>query len=192
MIKAIIFDCFGVLVTDSWNVFLDKYFKNNIQSRIEASKLMDLANEGSISNRSFIKGVGTLAGLDEQTTEEELSGNRPNLGLFEFIDDLKPKFKIGMLSNVSADLLDRLFSPEQLDKLDASVLSYEVKANKPEPITYETIAKKLGVMPKECIFVDDVQAYVEGASRIGMHAIQYKELDQVLSDVNGLISNMND
>lgn len=48
-IKAIIFDCFGVLVVDSINAFYDKYVPNN-PALVEELKALDhLSTEGKIT-----------------------------------------------------------------------------------------------------------------------------------------------
>jgi len=49
----------------------------------------------------------------------------PNTELLEFIrDELKPRYKIGFLSNVGDDLMDVLFTDEQQALFDDVVLSF--------------------------------------------------------------------
>lgn len=52
-------------------------------------------------------------------------------------------------------------------------ISFEVKIKKPALIQYAltVLREEFGIVPGECIFVDDVPRYVEEASRLGMDAI---------------------
>lgn len=191
MIRAIIFDCFGVLVADGWHPFKHRYFKDDPEKDDEASKLGDLSNNGSINYEQFLQQIGELAGLSARQVGREISQNAPNIELFEYIDSVKGKYKIGMLSNAASNWLDELFTPEQLDVFDGTVLSFDIGVNKPGKEAYIATAKKLGCRPEECVFIDDIQLYVEAAKAIGMHAIQYTNPKQTISDINSLISDVN-
>ena len=47
------------------------------------------------------------------------------------------------------------------------VLSYEVKAMKPQPEIYQAALDMAGCRPEECFYTDDIAAYVEGAQADG-------------------------
>jgi len=47
---------------------------------------------------------------------------------------------------------------------------------KPDPRAYATVAEALGVLPGECVFVDDQRRNVDGATRAGMRAVHFDVL----------------
>jgi putative hydrolase of the HAD superfamily len=174
MIKAITFDCFGVLASDGWLPLRDKYFGGNPELIEKVTKLNREIDGGLSTYDDFIKRVSELAGLNESSVREQIENNIPDERLFQLIrDKIKPKYKLGMLSNAADNWLDEIFLPEQIKLFDAIALSYEMKVIKPDPKAYEIIAKRLNVEPSECLFVDDQERYCYGASKVGMQTIMY-------------------
>jgi putative hydrolase of the HAD superfamily len=56
-----------------------------------------------------------------------------------------------------------------VDELDAVVLSYEVRARKPQPEIYLAALERAGdVTPAEAVFVDDQRRYCDGAAALGI------------------------
>ncbi len=132
MIKAIIFDCFGVLTTDGWHPFKNKYFAQERLKFDEAGKINMMANDGQISYQQMLAQVSELAGISAAQLEQEVSSNVANEQLYEYIFELSKIYKIGMLSNAAGNWLDELFTSEQLQVFDATVLSCDIGVNKPE------------------------------------------------------------
>ena len=125
MIKAVIFDCFGVLATEGWEPFCEKHFvgKPNLMHRARA--LAKQLNLGIIDYDTFIPRVASLAGVSEGQARAVIDNNVPNQPLFDYIkNDLKPKYKIGLLSNAGDNWLNEIFTPDQLALVDEYVLSY--------------------------------------------------------------------
>lgn len=188
-IQAVIFDCFGVLVSEQWLSFKHRYFGHDTQQSQEAADLMQQADAGYISHDEFIAKVAELSGQDEATVNRYLDRNTANEDLFDYIrDELKPHYKIGMLSNAAADWLDELFEPDQLQLFDAISLSFNSGVAKPEAGAYEAIADKLGLSPEQCVFVDDQERHCTGASEAGMRSILYKDLHQLKADLEKLLA----
>lgn len=188
MIKAVIFDCFGVLTTDGWIAFCDKYFYADSSRREQATAANKRTNAGLISYQDFIHEAASLAQVSLKEAQKIIETNVPNEKLFEYIEHtLKPDYKIGMLSNAASNWLDQLFLPTQVALLDEVLLSYEIARVKPDPMTYDTIASHLGVLPEECIFIDDQPRYVEGAEQAGMKGITFNDTRQVITQIEELI-----
>lgn len=189
MIKAIIFDCFGVLSTEGFRVFCSKYFKDQPEKRALAQSYMDLHTQGTQSYESFCDSLSKLAGQKTEVVEDYLHSNKPNESLFDYIREaLKPKYKIGMLSNAGDDWLSELFLPEDLALLDDVVLSFKFGITKPNQAIYELAAQRLEVGPKECVFVDDIARYCDGARAIGMQAILYEDFEQMKTELQKLLN----
>ncbi len=98
-------------------------------------------------------------------------------GLMALIDELRRAgCKVGLLSNDSLTLERKLRRELAIaDRFDAIVISAQIGVMKPTPEAYAVICRVLAVEPCACIFIDDMPANVEGAEKIGMHGIQYRD-----------------
>ena len=69
---------------------------------------------------------------------------------------------------------------------DAIVISGEVGLRKPEPDIYRYAADAIGLKPRDCVFVDDMQPNVTGAQAVGMAAIHHFEYDDTRRELEAL------
>lgn len=188
MIKAIVFDCFGVLVTEYWFTFKRDYFGHDKALADKAAELMDHANAGLLSYGQFVDELAEMAKVTPAKVREYLGGNAPDEELLEYITKvLKPNYKIGMLSNASSNWLKKMLSEDQLELFDAISLSYETGMAKPDERAYQLIADKLGVEPEECVFIDDQERYATAAEEAGMQAITYLSFDQMEKELTRVL-----
>lgn len=187
-IKAVIFDCFGVLATDGLLPFRKNYFGSNPKLLEEARERGRQVDAGLASYDDYIAWLAQAARISPAETRKQIENNVPDLELFEYIKILKSKYKIGMLSNAGANWLDEIFMPEQLELFDAVSLSYATGYIKPLPEAYETIARMLNVEADECIFVDDQERYCTAAKDAGMQAIQYEHFKDFKTKLEQLLS----
>lgn len=187
MIKAIIFDCYGVLVEESWKKLCDEYFGSEGEERQWADAQMHRVSRGEISDRELADVVAEKIDLSADKILEQLTTNPPNEQLLDYIQTLKRRFKIGFLSNVGANYLDRLLAPEHQQLFDVFVLSFEVGMAKPQVEIYHHAAGLLGVEPSECIFVDDTARYCEGAEASGMRSILYTDFAHFKQQVEEVV-----
>lgn len=174
MIKAVIFDCFGVLVTSSYEPFKQKYLSHD-QTLIDRFNEVDhLSSEGKMSKSEAYKEFAKLANLPLQEAVIFLDNNPKNKELLGFIkNNLVGKYKIGFLSNSTASSTIELFSEDDIALFDDIILSYKFGMAKPAPEIYKLSAEHLGVQPSECVFIDDQQKYLLGAEKTGMKTILY-------------------
>lgn len=189
MIRAIIFDCFGVLASDGWLPYKAKYFGSDPALMEQVSELSRAVDGGRISFDEFMSEVARLADLPERAARQQIENNIPDEKLFAQITALKPNYKIGMLSNAGDNWLTEIFTPEQVALFDAVALSYQIGSIKPELGAYQTIAERLGVLPQECVFIDDQPKYIEGAVQAGMQTILYTNVQQFERDLPALLQN---
>lgn len=187
MYSAIIFDCFGVLATEGWLAFKQKYFGNKPEYMERATELSHLLDSGLIRYSNSLNEISAMAGVPPEELDRILKNVVPNEELLDYIaTHLKQKYKIGLLSNVSDDWLYTLFDEDQVALFDAKVLSHEIGVIKPHPKAYEAIAEKLGVKPEECVFIDDQKSNVEGAKAVGMQAFQYTTVGDLITELDNL------
>lgn len=115
-------------------------------------------------------------------------GEQPNEALLEYIrDKLKPKYKIGIISNSSGHWRGRLLSDQQMALFDFIGLSGELNIAKPDREIFELAAKNLKAQPHECVFIDDSEDHCRGARTAGMQAIYYENFDQLKQALEKLL-----
>lgn len=184
MIRAIIFDCFGVLAEDGWTPLKRKYIGDDQAKSQEVADLGKQNEFGLISTRDHNQRVADIMGINVHTLRGALDKRVPNIELFEYIKKhLKPKYKIGFLTNANYDVLHDLFTREQAEIFDATAMSYELKMIKPDERMFKIIADKLGVSMNECLFVDDQERYCVEAERLGMATIYFRSYEQFLKEL---------
>jgi HAD superfamily hydrolase (TIGR01549 family) len=188
MIRAIIFDCFGVLTTDGWLPFKRKHFSHDRKLQAEATDLNKQVDAGLASYDDFVQAIAELANVPHEEAQTAIEDNVADEELFAYIaHELRPNYNLGMLSNAGANWLDKLFKPEQVQLFDAIALSYETGFVKPDPRAYQTVAERLVVAPEECVFIDDQERYCTAAKEQGMQAIVYTSLEQLKTDLPPLL-----
>lgn len=111
-------------------------------------------------------------------------GQELNTELVNFIkNNLKPGYRIGLLSNIDRDWIDKFVSKHHLEKLfDAIVVSGDEGVAKPNPAIYHRISMALGVQPDACIMIDDMQENCKGAERAGMQSILFTSNKMLFDD----------
>lgn len=186
MIKAIIFDCFGVLTADAWHEFRQS-LSPELQSR--ASEFNQLYCRGELGKNDFLGAVSKLTGKTENYVERLIDNETDkNLPLLEYIKELKNNYKIGLLSNVASSwITDKFLTNDEQKLFDAMVFSYEAGITKPDPRIFHLVCDRLNVDPEEAVMIDDIDRYCEAAKQEGMQAIVYHNLLQLKNDLVKLI-----
>lgn len=189
MIKAVIFDFFGVLVTEGFKQFREDYFSEDEVKREEAVQLINQVDSGDIPMHSFTSQLAELAGITPEEVQKQLGGNKPNKPLLAYIaENLKGKYKIGILSNSSMDFPRQLLDQEDVELFDDIILSYRLGMVKPQPEIYKTAVSRLKINPGEAVFIDDSEGHVDGAKLVGMKGILYKDFPQMKNDLQIILS----
>lgn len=183
MVKALVFDCFGVLVRDGWLPFCERHFGHDPGRLGQAHSISRAMNSGHIGIKEFIAELADLTGNDPAAVAKEINQNPANEELFAWMREWKPAYKIGLLSNAGENWLEDLFGKDNAELFDGVVLSYEIGAIKPDVRMYEAIAGRLGVEPSECLFIDDQERYCEGARAASMKAICYEDNIQLKNEL---------
>ncbi|MCS6885229.1 MAG: HAD family phosphatase [Acidobacteriota bacterium] len=63
------------------------------------------------------------------------------------------------------------------------VLSYEIRARKPDCTAYKRALGRINALPRECTFIDDREANVEAARRFGLSAILFRDVSTLVEDL---------
>jgi putative hydrolase of the HAD superfamily len=83
------------------------------------------------------------------------------------------------LSNMPCPMYEHLRRQHTFwDVFRGVVISGEIQMMKPEPEIYLHLLERFGLRPEESVFVDDMQANVDGAKSVGLHAIRFQNPTQ--------------
>ena len=189
MIKALLFDCFGVLAGRGFHETYKMAGGDPMTDHEFIEGLFDRVNLGLMSEGEFIKAISSkLAISTQEFTRVIKEAERPNKDLFDYIGTLKHRYKTAIVSNANVGAMESKFGREALNKyFDVVIVSGEEGHVKPDPKIYLIAAKKLDVNPSECVFVDDQEAYCIAAQSLGMHSVLYKEFTQMKADMESVL-----
>ncbi len=186
MIKAIIFDCFGVLYIDRNQSLIEQHPE-------QAEQLLDLnarADYGFLDRTDYLRAASELVSSTPEAIEAFISQEHSlNHLLVSMIrDELKQNYKVGVLSNIGRGWMDDFFDVHELHGLfDAVVVSGEEGITKPHPEIYKTIAGRLGTAVGECVMIDDLETNCAGADAAGMKSIHFLSNEQLKADLKKLL-----
>lgn len=93
---------------------------------------------------------------------------------FQVLDELKDKYKLGLLTNGSPSLQQTklAITPELIPYFDEIVISGDFGSGKPDPAIFDYILTKLDVKPEEALMVgDNLRTDILGASKVGIDSI---------------------
>jgi len=193
-VRTVIFDLGGVLSLSGRPVDLIRRFPDHDPDEVIKVMMGDYGSDsdhpwhrlerGEISMDEYRAGIGQLvaaAGLRMRAPSEEEAAQRPG-STFEFVRseamhelvvDLRAAgCRTGVLTNNIREFRDRWRLLMDFDELfDTVVDSHEVGLRKPNPAIYELTLDRLGSVPNESAFLDDVQSNVDAADRLGIHGV---------------------
>jgi HAD superfamily hydrolase (TIGR01509 family) len=190
MIKAIIFDCFGVLVTDALEEIVQEVRQRNPAGADEIVALVRASNKGIMAPTESSKQIAALLGTEVTEYRQKIKdGEVKNTALLEYVVSLRRSYKTAMLSNIGKGSLAKRFSEEDLERyFDVVVASGDVGYAKPEARAYEIVAERLGVRLDECVFTDDREIFCEAARGVGMQAIVYRDFETFKTELTGVLN----
>lgn len=183
--RGIIFDLDGVIVsTDdchykAWKKMADEegiYFDRQINERLRGvSRMESLEIILEKSTKPYTDDQKALLAQRKNGYYREmileLDPSAMLEGALAFVLEMKArglKVAIGSSSKNTALILKQI----QCDHLfDAVADGNEITHSKPDPEVFLKAAEKLGLLPNECIVVEDADAGVEAALRAGMDVI---------------------
>ncbi len=186
MVKAVIFDLDGVLVsTDemhfkAWSklakeIGITTFTKeDNIRQRgVSRMASLEIVLEKSDKNFSEEEKI-ELADRKNGYYCEMLSSLTPDDvldGALEFLKYLKKnniKTAVGSASKNAPVILEKTGLLEHLDAISCGL---DVTKSKPDPEVFLVAAKKLGIDPELCLVVEDAHAGIQAAKNGGMYAL---------------------
>lgn len=193
-IRAVIFDIGGVLEMTPETGWEDRWAIELGLERAELSRRLEpLWSPGAM-------GAVTLTEVERETAEVlGLGGARLsalmddiwneylgtlNEELARYFSALRPRYRTGILSNSFVGARERERAAYGFEEMcDLIVYSHEEGLQKPDPRAYRLTCERLGVAPREAVFLDDREANVDGARAVGMAAVRFVDNAQAIAEL---------
>jgi len=193
-IRAVIFDIGDVLLRmenhdkrHEWEARLG-LSREDLTHLVFDSNVAARAVTGEVPEEAIWKYVAeTLRLSDEQLPQFQRDfweGDQLDADLAQFMQTLRPRYKVGILSNAWSDARAVLNQKFDLDSyVDDAIYSAEVKLAKPDVRIFQLALERLGVRAEEAVFVDDVLENVQAAQSLGMKGVQFKSTEQTINEI---------
>jgi epoxide hydrolase-like predicted phosphatase len=197
-IQAIFWDFGGVIVRtfdrsgrERWEATLGLP-TYGLEKLVFRGEMGQKASLGEAQDDDIWRWVGEQLRLDAQQREQLMRdffrGDRVDHDLMAIIRSQKKKYKTGLISNAWPSLRPAMENEWHIaDAFHDLIISAEVGLAKPDPRIYQLALERLEVRPEQAVFIDDFIENVEGAQAVGMHAIQFKSLEQVRADLDATL-----
>lgn len=198
MINALVFDFGGVLTNPVWESFAAFCLEEGLEPetikdlfRRDPAALADLRSleTGELGEEEFEASFSRRLGLEDGDglIERLFAGMKPQEQMLDAVRTARAAgLKTALLSNSwSVEHYDRELLAELFD---VSVISGEVGMHKPQPEIYELTARRLGLEPARCAFIDDLRENCAGAKAVGMTAIRHRDPAQTIARLGELTS----
>jgi putative hydrolase of the HAD superfamily len=176
--KVIVFDVMGVIfeVGDDTNDLLVPYIQklNQLISRELINEIYIEASLGRISSKDFWHKTGFKTDYEEIERFYLETRIKIDKEFIEVAEKLGRNYDLAVLSNDVSEWGKCLRSKYGLDRLFKEiVISGDVGYRKPDARIYDILLKRLGVMPENCIFIDDRYKNLQVASQKGFKTIRF-------------------
>jgi putative hydrolase of the HAD superfamily len=189
MTKAIIFDCFGVIIGRGFEHTYRLAGGDPVQDREFIEDMLGHANLGLISDAEFRATMARRVGIEPEDWSRIIKNAEIlNTDLLAYIELLRLSYKTAILSNANKGVLNTIIGEKWLQKnFDEIVVSAEVGIAKPDERIYQLVVDRVGVATSECLYIDDREKFLIPARRLGMSALLYENFDQIKRDMSELL-----
>lgn len=197
MINTIIFDLGNVLVGFGWEKFLREIAPEDkdylaLERAIFRNPAWVEHDKGLLTEQEelaeFISAAPEYEAQIRQAYEN-LSGCVWNLPYtVPWLQELKAEgFRVYALSNWPKHVYDlRGARLDFLELMDGYILSFREHVIKPDPEIYRRLLERYDICPEEAVFLDDTLKNVEGAERLGIRGIHFRNLGQAKEELEKL------
>lgn len=195
MIKAIIFDWFGVCTVENWGDCVARELNKRLGidektiRKIFKELLQDLMS-ARLSPDEFMKKL--IESLDKNQNYKDflyLFTKIPELNqeLLDFVLKLKENYKVFLLSNTAGPLNEEYKKKVDFNKyFDKLFLSHELKLSKTQDEIWKILLSKVEYQPEELVFIDNKDHYLEFARKFNVKTILFKNNGQVKEELKEL------
>ena len=179
MIKNVVFDMGNVLLWFKPQVPLDAFCSTAEEKEVIRRELFEgpewvEGDLGNITNEQKYERIRARipehmhAALKRCVYEWDIC-LKPIPGAKEFCGYLKGKgYRLYVLSNASDEFYRYFPRFVPLDFFDGIVVSADIHMIKPDMRIYQYLFRRYGLLPEECLFIDDMERNIAAAKQSGM------------------------
>ena len=188
-VTTLLFDLGGVLIELDGSPLKDHWLETPVSYadawlRWGQSPVVKAFETGIMPADEFVERIIAEQGLLISSDQFKQEFTRWPKGLFagarELLLSLRKDYTLGFYSNTNELHLPWLTKDLGLESLfDYCFASYEIGYFKPDTQGFAYAADKMGVDPRNILFIDDNMLNVEGARKAGLHAEKAFELEEV-------------
>lgn len=200
MIKGIIFDLGGVIITEDETSDFYAYATETLnipQDKLKSviGEEVQLLSRGEETSIEFWKRVCKLSGVDcpansilsQLFTKTYRINVIVNRDMEELIQKFFNKYKLGLLSNTIEAHANIFKEFDVLKYFNPIILSFEVGYSKPQKAIYELAIERMSLPANELLFIDDKEQNIKGAEEAGIRGILYKNFEQFNKELEGRV-----
>ena len=193
-IRGVIFDFAGVIARVDSSMTMERlaavcHVPAELLSRRfeEAAPLFTGFECGAIGPAQCLEEISRICGY--RFTEPEIVPilteiYTPIPSTCELIRLLKPRYRLGLLANTNPwQFQGGIQTFKVFPLFDAVILSFQVKAVKPERRVFQAVLDPLDLVAEECVFIDASPAFVAAGNRYLLHGIEYRGYPALLRDL---------
>jgi len=194
-IKCVIFDLGDVIVDLDFSRFFSEVItpsplnKPQTPIMLEFFRQSDTYHQGKITDEEFYQQACELLEvcmLDQSKFFDAFNSIIAdlNLDMVELVRKIRQsnKLKLMCMSNINSSHWNHLKKQnwDIWELFDEFILSHEIQMTKPDPKIYKFAIKKAGCKPREILFIDDGRNNVRAASELGINAIRYIDIENLI------------
>jgi putative hydrolase of the HAD superfamily len=190
MVKAVIFDLYGVIFGKTVHLTY-RALGGNLDENIDfISRVLRYYDLGWLNTTERDEQLAGQLGVSLARWQEVYNSvDQRDQALLDYIAGLRTKYKTGLLSNCGKGGFSRYFTDEELRRyFDVTIASGDVGMVKPDPAIFHLMAEKLGVLPAECVMVDDSPGHIAGAEAAGLQGLVYTDIVRLKADLEPLLN----
>ncbi len=190
MIKAIIFDWFGVCTVENWGDCVRRELTGRWGLPAEKitvaykAHLQDFMSGRLSADGFFSKFIGALDPSLDPASFRYLLGIVPalNTELLSLIRDLRKGYRTYLLSNT----VDGLYSAYEekiafADYFDRTFLSHILSLSKTDPRIWDAVLREIPFRPADLLFIDNKESYLSVAAKHGVQTLRFTSNSELAS-----------
>lgn len=181
MIKAILFDLYGVLIPDVYERWLKMH---NLTRTGRYQRLSEENDKNRLSQDELFKALEEESNVPYSDIADFFAVSAQVAPkTFTLLEEAREKYTLGLISNGSIRTRQKLQTLSLSQYFESITISAEVGVIKPSPEIYAIALASLGVAAHEVLYIDDNSRNIEAATALGMHITTLEALPDLLSKV---------
>ena len=194
--RGLLVDWGGVMTTnlfDSFRAFCEREglspdaVRDNFRGHEQSRELLIGLETGALSEEKFEPRFAAILGVAAPGLIDRMfAGAQPDEGMVGAVRSARAQgVRTGLISNSWGT---RRYDRELLAELfDGVAISGEVGIRKPDPDIYELGAQRIGILPRECVFVDDLAFNLKPAAELGMATVHHTDTEKTIAELELLL-----